>query len=693
MVRARLYLIVVALALVPAASARALEVPAGFDVRQVAVGLSVPTAAAIAPDGKVFVATKSGGLYLAEPGDPRVREIKDLRPQVNTFGDRGMLGLALDTDFAVNRRLYLLYVHDPDGKDLGEPTTSRLTYVEVAPDGSVGDETVVLDGIPSDEWFHAIGTVRSAPDGTLYVGTGDGTVFEHERALEGLDPDFLRGKILRVDREGDGLPGNPFCPGETESVCSKVYAGGFRNPFRFHLRAGGGLVVGDVGDNRLEEIDLVEAGEMHGWPCFEGVYYSHRPTYAESPRCAAFTDPLTQPFELSWPLYTYGRGFGGSVVAGPEYAGDAFPDAYAGSIFFGDYVSGTIHRRRPDGEVLPFASGWLGTQIDPTTDGDDLVSVEIVDFSPGSGEVNLITWSPEDRTPVAQATADPGHGLPPLEVEFSAAGSADPHGQPLTYTWFWGDGSPPGTGVQTQHTFAEAGRYEVWLRAEDPDGRTGWRRVIVPVGNAPVVELTGDTTFAPGQPVAVDATATDVEDGVLTSLRFTWEVLLHHETHIHEYTAGKGRHARFDADPSHTSDAYYEVRFTARDSHGLATQSSHFVTYREPATEDPAAGEAGDPAGSGASALPEDREAPVITVRRRARIVAGRVFDASEPVKVQVRVKRKAKRGAWRNARVRGTRWRIKLAGVRPGRSKVRIRATDAVGNRAAVTRRVRIRR
>src|SRR5204863_6493168 len=98
---------------------------------------------------------------------------------------------------------------------------------------------------------HTIGTVRADPDGSLWVGTGDASSYSSvdPLALHSQDENSLRGKVLHVDREGRGLPGHPFCPGDAnlDHACTKVYAKGFRNPFRFALRPGAGPVLGDVG--------------------------------------------------------------------------------------------------------------------------------------------------------------------------------------------------------------------------------------------------------------------------------------------------------------------------------------------------------------------------------------------------------------------------------------------------------------
>jgi glucose/arabinose dehydrogenase len=690
------------LLLVATGATAAATVPEGFDLRQLADGLRSPTAAAVAPDGRTFVAEKGGRVQVVAPGEFEPELLLDLSAEVNSYSDRGLLGLALAHDFATTGRLYLLYVHDVHGGDTAGPAVSRLTRVEVGPDNSVGDEEVVLDGIPAEEYWHVIGTVRSAPDGTLWVGTGDATTRINERALESLSPHSLRGKILRVDDQGRGLPGAPFCPSETDldAPCTKVFAAGFRNPFRFHLDAGGGLVVGDVGLRMFEELGRVEAGEVHGWPCYEGpaqsdVWEYHRTDTCQALYAAAVPGACLgapHPATLTCPQHAYPHSGGAAVIAGPRYGGTTFPAEYHGSIFFGDYVHGTIRHLRPDGTVGDFGTGWRGVQLDPDAAGEDLISVEFSGGSLGTGSVWRLTYSPESRAPTARIAADPPEGFVPLTTRLSAAGSSDPDGDELTYRWDLGDGSPEVTGVDVEHTYTACGRYLVALTVEDPTGLRGYTRTAIQVCLPPTVELHGDETFRPGEPVAVDVTASDAEDGPLTGDSIAWEVVLFHNDHLHEHTQGTGNQVRFDADPVHAEDGEYELRVTATDSDGLQAKATRRIRYR-PLEEPPGAD--ADPLTPPAVAQPA-RKRPRLTLRGRGRVFGGKVRSQATPVRVRVALRRGCRwvkgrkltrrrcgRPVWVAAKVRDGRWRYTLPRKLPGgRYRVRARATDAAGSR-----------
>lgn len=145
--------------------------------------------------------------------------------------------------------------------------------------GSCPAASNTVDCLPADGLSHSIGTVISAPDGTLWIGNGDAADYNvvDPLAFRTYDERSMAGKIFHVDRDGHGLPGHPFCPGDNDltHVCTKVHSKGFRNPFRFKLRPNGSLAVGDVGWSTREEVDLISTGgKSYGWPCYEGTIHT-----------------------------------------------------------------------------------------------------------------------------------------------------------------------------------------------------------------------------------------------------------------------------------------------------------------------------------------------------------------------------------------------------------------------------------
>jgi glucose/arabinose dehydrogenase len=284
--------------------------PTGFSVQNVVTGLNGPVGMAFAPDGRVFIIEKNGYLKVRLPNGT-LKTVLDMHTQVDYDVDRGLLGIALDKDFQTNDTMYLLYTVEasPLNPTKGDATVSKLVKLQVDANNNVvnpgnpfttilgtSSETVCAqpysntdDCIPADYDEHAIGTVRVDPsDGTLWLGSGDSTPegFD-EHALQTLNENTYVGKIIHIDTNGKGLAGHPFCPSDNNlsDVCTKLYAKGFRNPFRFVLRDGGkGPSVGDVGWASKEELDLTRPGKNYGWPCFEG---SSQPIYWQTDTCKA----------------------------------------------------------------------------------------------------------------------------------------------------------------------------------------------------------------------------------------------------------------------------------------------------------------------------------------------------------------------------------------------------------------------
>ena len=420
-----LLVILIALSCAPTSAAAApLELPDHFSSVALAEGLTAPTAIAYAPDGRLFIAEKQGRLLVvSDEGALRSAPVLDISDHVANHEDQGLLGLALDTSFATNGLVYLLYTFEADPAHPTDPKTARLTRIRVLPDNSVENaaapETVLLgsvgpapcpapadsvDCIPSDSGSHTIGTVRSDTDGTLWVGSGDGSDYDNvtEATLRTYDESSMSGKILHVDREGRGLPGHAFCPAETDLdlVCTKLHAKGFRNPFRFYLRPGGVPVAGDVGASSREELDFVDKGSNYGWPCWEGSIQT--PGYSELPECEA-------QYELphSVPAYEYERQGGAAVQAGPRYVAGLYPLEYRGW-FFADFIQGFLRVYDVDDQgrivnVRPFATGYQGVDLELATNGD-LVYVDIA-----SGSVFRISYTaPREDEPAAPPPAAPG---------------------------------------------------------------------------------------------------------------------------------------------------------------------------------------------------------------------------------------------------------------------------------------------
>lgn len=561
----------------------------------------MPTAAAWTPDGRLLVAEKAGVVKLAEPGQATAREILDLRSAVHSYWDRGLLGIAVDGQFAAHPYVYLLFTYElaPTSPDQYGPMVSQLRRYRLTAAGDLVEPQTILGGytastcpapsndvdcIPSEGDSHSIGTVRSASDGTLYVGSGDGASYSlvDPLALRTYDERSLAGKIARIDRTGRGLPGHAFCPQETDlaKVCTKLYAKGFRNPFRFELLPGdGGLAVGDVGWAEREEVDLVRsAGGNYGWPCYEGA--GRTGGYSALDACGREYAKEGTALAARPPAWSYDRaGEEGAVIGGPQYTGTAYPDGYAGDLFVADYAQRWVKRLDLDASdrvtaVTPFATDWAGVQLLQTPAGE-LAYVSFGTGAPGTGSVQAISHGTGNRAPTAVAAAAPATGGAPLTVRFSASGSSDPDGDPLTYRWAFGDGSAATTQAGSEHVYEQPGTYTATLTVDDGRGQTATDTVRVVVGNdPPVPRITAPAagaTFRAGEVVDLAGEASDPETGALGAEALRWRVTLHHAGHTHPIVEVAGAAgARFRAVTDHDADSWYEIELTATDRLGVS---------------------------------------------------------------------------------------------------------------------------
>ena len=358
-------------------------------------------------------------------------------------------------------------------------------------------------------------------------------------ALRTFDEQSLSGKIIHVDRQGKGLAGHPFCPEDDNlsHVCTKVYAMGFRNPFRFQLRPGGaGPVLGDVGWESYEELDLLSPGGSYGWPCYEGA--THTPDYSELPKCKALY--AENPPSQSPPVHTYPHSNGGgAVVAGPQYTATRYPAQYRNLWFFGDYVRGWLRTFNIVGgqvtNVTDFApTGFGGVDLELTPEGD-LAYLLFTEGSGQTGRLERIVYG--NRPPPAVAHATPAAGASPLHVDFSADESLDPDGDTVTYAWDFGDGSADATGRTASHTYPNSGVYTARLTVRDARGLSSEDTVQVLVDRTPpvaAIEAPADgSLFRNGVPVQLHGSATDLEDGDLGDGALSWHIVLHHGSHTH----------------------------------------------------------------------------------------------------------------------------------------------------------------
>ena len=263
-------------------------------------------------------------------------------------GESGLVGMALHPSFPQQPRMFLHYNRQQqDGTR--HAVISEWTVSGGGTTRSAHNERVLL-AIPQSSDVHNAGQLLFGPDGMLYIGIGDGE--EGEWTVGRSPAHLLRGKVLRIDVDRQdpdlayGIPSdNPFVG--DDRFPPETWAWGLRNPWRLSFTDDGRMIAGDVGEDRCEEITIVQRGRHHGWPYFEGHYA----------RNAWSLDDVVPVA----PLYGYERDVGRSVIGGAVYRGAGIP-GLDGHYVFGDLLSGRILAfplpvAGSEGPVEPFEIG------------------------------------------------------------------------------------------------------------------------------------------------------------------------------------------------------------------------------------------------------------------------------------------------------------------------------------------------
>lgn len=334
-----------------------------------AQGIFSPSAMAFPPDGsgRLFIAGTNGRIWFLREGDPTPHEFVNINHRGQ--GCR-VFGLAFSPDYAGDGSFY---VHCLD-RDTGQVVVARYQVLPGDPDHASPDSRQEVLRVTQTAVMHSGGQLAFGPDGYLYVAVGDGD-FNDDPENDAQNTANMLGKILRIDVQralpndpppasgarpavawlpliasGRGFTytvpaGNPFvgAPGKTP----EIWAYGLRNPWRFAFdRQTGDLYIGDVGQNRREEIDFQPAaapgGVNYGWRVMEGSLCFNPANCNPSP----FTPPVVE--------YSHGSGdcavIGGEVYRGPS-------PAMQGIYLYGDHCTGRIWGLRRAG------STWQSQQL------------------------------------------------------------------------------------------------------------------------------------------------------------------------------------------------------------------------------------------------------------------------------------------------------------------------------------------
>jgi glucose/arabinose dehydrogenase len=322
-------------------------------LRPVIGGLDRPVQVVSSHDGsgRLFIAEQPGRIVLFDGSETLSPAFLDISALVSCCDNGGLLSVAFHPNYAKNGLLYVLYV------DTGGDTVVA-EYRRVPSDATHADpesaRTLILVDQPASEVpNHHGGTLQFGPDGYLYISIGDGgtTRGVTDRAQ---DLRTLFGKLLRID-VNHGTPyaipdDNPYRMG---GAAPEIWALGLRNPWRFSFdRATGQLILGDVGEDAWEELDVIgllqSRGANFGWPITEGKH-----CFPAGTSCSTAG--------ITLPAVEYGHdSICTSITAGYRYRGALVPELQ-GSVIYGDWCSGKLWSATSEG-----AGEWHTTLLEQT---------------------------------------------------------------------------------------------------------------------------------------------------------------------------------------------------------------------------------------------------------------------------------------------------------------------------------------
>ncbi|EEG79073.1 PQQ-dependent sugar dehydrogenase [Dethiobacter alkaliphilus] len=307
--------------------------------------------------GRIFVVEQGGRIHsLSGEGAAESQLFLDISDRVDDSSyEKGLLGLAFHPDFAENGLFYVNYT------DTTDTVIARFSIDEENPEAAdpASEEQILTFDQPYNN--HNGGQLAFGPDGYLYIATGDGGGAGDPQG-HGQDRSTLHGNILRIDVDTEDEdekyaipPDNPYA-GNTRGFREEIYAYGFRNPWRFSFdERTGNLWAADVGQDRVEEINLVEKGKNYGWNIMEG---------------SLCFDPATDcdTFGLEMPVFEYHHPIGRSITGGYVYRGERFGDLY-GAYIYGDFVTGMIWALWYDENSYPINATLADTNLQITSFG------------------------------------------------------------------------------------------------------------------------------------------------------------------------------------------------------------------------------------------------------------------------------------------------------------------------------------
>ncbi|RDC63402.1 PQQ-dependent sugar dehydrogenase [Adhaeribacter pallidiroseus] len=565
-----------------------------FTYQVLSQGMDEPMQMALLPANQVLFVERKGAVKLYDPATNQTKLLANL--EVFSGIEDGLLGVAADPDFKKNHWIYLYYAVP------GEKAVNRLSRWEMRDETLNRASEKILLEIPTQRKYccHSAGYLQFGPGGLLYLATGDNTNAEETEGYIPIDErpgrqladdqatsantNDLRGKILRIKPEPDGtysIPKGNLFPEGTPKTRPEIYTMGHRNPYRFSVDPKNNFVYwGDIGPDTkvpasegtlsFDEVNQARQPGFFGWPYFLGnneafPYYDYatkkfRSTVFnpaqplnQSPNNTGLRElPPAQPAMIwygdgasqKFPLV--GKG-GQSVLAGPVYYADLFPEAkyklpayYNGKLFIYDWVrrwvmAVTFDENKNYLRMEPFLdhiSFSAPTDMQFSPDGAIYILEYGTNWFAKNNDARLIRveYAEGNRKPVAHIQVNQVNGAVPFPVTLSAAGSKDFDAtDSLVYSWEI-EGKKL-NGKQITYTFQKAGTYGVSLNVQDNHGESNTSVVQIKAGNAPpvvTINTKANRSFYWDNNVFdYQVQVTDLEDKVIApdKVKITWNFM------------------------------------------------------------------------------------------------------------------------------------------------------------------------
>ncbi|NNK80935.1 MAG: glucose dehydrogenase, partial [Flavobacteriales bacterium] len=520
--------------------------PSGFNISTYIEGVNLPTQMVEAPDGRIFIAEKDGGIRIVENG--LLLQEPFYTVETETPGERGITGLLLHPEFEINGYVYIYYT-------IPDSNRNQLLRVQSAGNTAIpGSEEVIFDFDPMWAAWHNGGGMVFDNAGDLILGVGDGTGGIHASQLL-----TTLGKIIRIHDDGSIPLDNPFID-ITEEHLKAIYALGIRNPYSMAIqRSTGRIFFNDVGSETWEEVNEVIVGGHYGWNAIEG------PIQPDD----------EAPEDYQEPIFAYDHSQGCAVVGASFYEPEEpiFPEVYQGMYFFMEHCLGSIFYLDPNTyESTLFVEGLqFPNSLLTLKDGSMLIS-EIY-----NNRILRLEYSGNGAPYIVD---QPNDVLAVVGEEASFFVAAQGEGS-LTYQWFK-DGefiqNANSAALQIENVNLDDTGNQYYCEITNSNGtiESDLCELTVLDGTRPsisIIEPSLGATYSAGDTLWFSAEVMDEEDGMIPNSDWEWNIFFHHNVHKHpalvDLTGVSSGYYVIPDQGEVATDVWFNVGLTAHDSQGL----------------------------------------------------------------------------------------------------------------------------